>query len=51
MESEKRKNEEYMSLSSFLPTNLLSEINDNKNLSTQNTHKDSNVSNVSIYLN
>jgi hypothetical protein len=45
MMSENRTKEEYKYLSAFLPTNLLSEIDDNINLSTQNTHKGSHVSN------
>ena len=45
MMSENKTKEEYKCLSAFLPTNLLSEIDDNINLSTQNTHKGSHVSN------
>ena len=48
MMSQKRTKEEYKYLSAFLPTNLLSEIDDNINLSTQNTHKVSHVSNFFI---
>ncbi len=48
MMSKKRTKEEDMLLSNFLPSNLLSELDENMNLSTKNTHKESSVSNYFI---